>query len=251
MGQLRAKYRFCAVWALSAAVRPAFAVFIYAPGGGNRAKRFQLHRFGAIFKRGGLGACYAERPRRAGRSWRYCMKTLKTIYLFYILNRNYKKFHIFFVDSSKRFQKDIFLRSPLLMAWPNKSATAFREDAPPGRFLIPQGGGKVRTPHDGSVPSGAPCCAGTALRTRSLWDNCEPSTGFVQFRRSVRQYDLLLRCCAKCMGPLRTKYRFCIAQALSAAVRPAFAVLTCAPGLGFSGFRLPSFIVEVLRWIRG
>ena len=113
MGQLRAKYRFCAVWALSAAVRPAFAVFIYAPGGGNRAKRFQLHRFGAIFKRGGLGACYAERPRRAGRSWRYCMKTLKTIYLFYILNRNYKKFHIFFVDSSKRFQKDIFLRSPL------------------------------------------------------------------------------------------------------------------------------------------
>ena len=113
MGQLRAKYRFCAVWALSAAVRPAFAVFIYAPGGGNRAKRFQLHRFGAVFKRGGLGACYAERPRRAGGSWRYCMKTLKTIYLFYILNRNYKKFHIFFVDSSKRFQKDIFLRSPL------------------------------------------------------------------------------------------------------------------------------------------
>ena len=82
-------------------------------GGGNRAKRFQLHRFGAVFKRGGLGACYAERPRRAGRSWRYCMKTLKTIYLFYILNRNYKKFHIFFVDSSKRFQKDTFLRSAL------------------------------------------------------------------------------------------------------------------------------------------
>ena len=32
MGQLRAKYRFCAVRALSAAVRPAFAVPIYAPG---------------------------------------------------------------------------------------------------------------------------------------------------------------------------------------------------------------------------
>ena len=47
------------------------------------------------------------------RAWRYCMKTLKTIYLFYILNRNYKKFHIFFVDSSKRFQKDIFLRSAI------------------------------------------------------------------------------------------------------------------------------------------
>ena len=32
MGQLRAKYRFCAVRALRAAVRPAFAVPIYAPG---------------------------------------------------------------------------------------------------------------------------------------------------------------------------------------------------------------------------
>ena len=28
----------------------------------------------------------------------------------------------------------------------------------------------------------------------TLWDNCEPSTGFVQYGRSVRQYDLLLRC---------------------------------------------------------
>ena len=71
-----------------------------------------------------------------------------------------------------------FFRSPF-MAWPNKSATALRENAPPGRFLIPQGGGNVRTPHSGCEPSGAPCCAGTALRTRSLWDHCEPSTGFV------------------------------------------------------------------------
>ena len=47
------------------------------------------------------------------------------------------------------------------------------------RCLLYTSGGKVRTPHDGSVPSGAPCCAGAALRTRSLWDHCEPSTGFV------------------------------------------------------------------------
>ena len=29
---------------------------------------------------------------------------------------------------------------------------------------------------------------------RTLWNDCELSTGFVQSRRSVRQYDLLLRC---------------------------------------------------------
>ena len=86
-----------------------------------------------------------------------------------------------------------FFRSPF-MAWPNKSATALRENAPPGRFLIPQGGGKVRTPHGGSVQCGAPCCAGITDLQRGFWDNCESSTGFVQFRRSVRQYDLLLRC---------------------------------------------------------
>ena len=86
-----------------------------------------------------------------------------------------------------------FFRSPF-MAWPNKSATALRENAPPGRFLIPQGGGKVRTPRSGSVPCGAPCCAGITDLQRGFWNNCEPSTGFVQFRRSVRQCDLLLRC---------------------------------------------------------
>ena len=31
-----------------------------------------------------------------------------------------------------------FFRSPF-MAWPNKSATALRENAPPGHFLVPQG----------------------------------------------------------------------------------------------------------------
>ena len=71
-----------------------------------------------------------------------------------------------------------FFRSPF-MAWPNKSATALRENAPPGRFLIPQGGGKVRTPRSGSVPCGAPCCAGTTDLPRGFWNNCEPSTGFV------------------------------------------------------------------------
>ena len=43
---------------------------------------------------------------------------------------------------------------------------------------------------------------------------------------------------ARVLEQLRTKYRFCTVQALSAAVRPAFAVLVCAPGLGFSGFRV-------------
>ena len=71
-----------------------------------------------------------------------------------------------------------FFRSPF-MAWPNKSATALRENAPPGRFLIPQGGGKVRTPHGGSVQCGAPCCAGITDLQRGFWDNCESSTGFV------------------------------------------------------------------------
>ena len=42
MEQLRAKYRFCAVWALSAAVRPAFAVPIYAPGWRVRLLSFQM-----------------------------------------------------------------------------------------------------------------------------------------------------------------------------------------------------------------
>ena len=43
---------------------------------------------------------------------------------------------------------------------------------------------------------------------------------------------------ARVLGQLRIKYRFCIAQALRAAVRPAFAVLICAPGLGSSVFRV-------------
>ena len=33
-------------------------------------------------------------------------------------------------------------------------------------------GGKVRTPHGGCVPSGAPVCAGTTLWQYTLWDNC-------------------------------------------------------------------------------
>ena len=66
------------------------------------------------------------------------------------------------------------------------------------------------------------------------------STNFAQRERAVRRSLLCWDCVAnaKFMGQLRTKYRFCIAQALRAAVRPAFAVLICAPGLGFSGFRV-------------
>ena len=62
---------------------------------------------------------------------------------------------------------------------------------------------------------------------------------------------LALRCGSILYGTTAVQYRLSAVWALSAAVRPAFAVLICAPGLGFSGFRLPSFIVEVLRWVRG
>ena len=74
-------------------------------------------------------------------------------------------------------------RSPF-MTWPNKSATALRENTPPGYFLIPQG-------------------------SRLCW-HCAVHTYF--------------------MEQLRAEYRFSAVRALSAAVRPAFAVLICAPG---------------------
>ena len=76
-----------------------------------------------------------------------------------------------------------FFRSPF-MAWPNKSATALRENTPPGYFLNPQG-------------------------SRLCWHY-----GFA----------------ARVLGQLRAKYRFCAVWALSAAVRPAFAVPIYAPG---------------------
>ena len=76
-----------------------------------------------------------------------------------------------------------FFRSPF-MTWPNKSATALRENTPPGYFLNPQG-------------------------SRLCWHY-----GFA----------------ARVLEQLRAKYRLCAVRALSAAVRPAFAVPIYAPG---------------------
>ena len=76
-------------------------------------------------------------------------------------------------------------RSPF-MTWPNKSATALRENTPQGYFLIPQG-------------------------SRLCW-HCAVHTYF--------------------MEQLRAEYRFSTVRALSAAVRPAFSVLICAPRRG-------------------
>ena len=80
------------------------------------------------------------------------------------------------------------------------------------------------------------CSTGAFSNSARGWE----STNSARRERAVRRTLLCWDCVAnaKFMGQLRTKYRFCIAQALSAAVRPAFAVLTCAPGLGFSGFRV-------------
>ena len=106
-------------------------------------------------------------------------------------------------------------RSPF-MAWPSKSATALWENAPPGHFLIPQGTADRVGKYE--------------LRTA---DACRPALLFV----------LALRCGSILYGTTAVQYRLSAVWALSAAVRPAFTVLICAPWLPYCSI-IQNFLTE-------